>query len=69
MYRGGGGGGKKKIKKFRYEKKEFQSALCMPLGRWTGNNFLFKGGLMGTSRELLLIPKTFIKHVLSLYGL
>ena len=39
---------KKKMKlklKLKYEKKEFQSALFNPLGRWTGNNFLFKGGL------------------------
>ena len=26
-------------------KKKFQSALFSPLGRWTGNDFLFKGGL------------------------
>ena len=25
--------------------KKFQSALFSPLGRWTGNNFLFEGGL------------------------
>ena len=26
-------------------KKKFQSGLFSPLGRWTRNNFLFKGGL------------------------
>ena len=25
--------------------KKFQAALFCPPGRWTGNNFLFKGGL------------------------
>ena len=27
------------------KEKKFQSALFSPLGRWTGNNFLFKVGL------------------------
>ena len=27
------------------KKKKFQSALLDPPGRYTGNNFLFKGGL------------------------
>ena len=27
------------------EKKKIQSALFSPPGRWTGNGFLFKGGL------------------------
>ena len=26
-------------------KKKFQSALLRPVAQWTGNNFLFKGGL------------------------
>ena len=34
----GGGGGDMK--------KKSHSALFSPLGRWTGNNFLYKGGLM-----------------------
>ena len=34
-------GGEKKKKKFL----KFQSALFSPPGRWTGNNYLFKGGL------------------------
>ena len=28
-----------------WKKKEFQSAHFSPPGWWTGNNFLFKGGL------------------------
>ena len=28
----------------KMRKKKFQSALLDPPGRWTGNNFLFKGG-------------------------
>ena len=27
------------------KEKKFQSDLFSPLGQWTGNNFLFKGGL------------------------
>ena len=27
-------------------KKKYQSALFSPLGRWTGNNFSFKVGLV-----------------------
>ena len=47
MYRGKG---KKQKRKFEenLKKKKFQSALFSPLGRWTGNNFLFKGGLTNT---------------------
>ena len=41
---GGGGGGE-------YEKKELQSALFRTLGQWTGNNFLFEGGLVPTLRN------------------
>ena len=37
---------KKKKKGEKKGKKKFQSALFSPLGRWTENNFLFKGGLM-----------------------
>ena len=35
------------------EKKKAQSALLGPLGRWTGNNFSFKGDLIyiPTSRQ------------------
>ena len=33
------------MKEKKKEKKKFQSALISPLGRWTGNTFLFKGGL------------------------
>ena len=28
------------------KKKEFQSALFSPIGWWTGNNFIVKGGLI-----------------------
>ena len=31
---------------FKKQEKKFQSALFSPRGRWTGNNLLFKGGLM-----------------------
>ena len=42
--------------------KKFQSALFSPLGRWTGNNFLFKGGLINcgtyqTSGNVLCLTK------------
>ena len=37
---------KKKNKNENMKKKKFQLALFSPLGRWTGNNFLFKGGPM-----------------------
>ena len=47
MYRGEG---KKKIC-FENIKKEFQSALFRSLWRWTGNNFLFKGGLSITTHS------------------
>ena len=36
---------KKKKKFFEKMQKKFQSALLDPPGRYTGNNFLFKGGL------------------------
>ena len=45
MYRGGGGVNKKKNFNLKDEKRKFQSALLEPPGRYTGNNFLFKGGL------------------------
>ena len=47
MYRGGGG---VKILIFfeNMKKKKFQSAFFIPPGRWSGNNFLFKGGLIET---------------------
>ena len=35
-------------------KKEFQSAPFSPPGRWTGNNFLFKGGLIDTTYSLFI---------------
>ena len=39
-----------KVKFFgKDEKKKFQSAFLDPPGRYTGNNFLFKGGLMLTT--------------------
>ena len=38
-------GEKGKISFENMKKKKFQSALFSPLGRRTGNNFLFKGGL------------------------
>ena len=41
-------------------KKKLQSALFSPLGRWTGNNFLFKGGLwLRTQRQHTLLPLCF----------
>ena len=46
MYMNGGGGEVKKKKKIEnVKKKKLQSALFSPPGRWTGNHFLFKGGL------------------------
>ena len=36
------------------KKKKFQSALFSQLGRWTGNNFLFKGGLRVIQRVDIL---------------
>ena len=54
--------------------KKFQSALFRPLGRWTGNNFLFKGGLVvvgvgviisgwsGTHRTYHSTPCIFTQH-------
>ena len=32
-------------------KKKFQLALFSPLGRWTENTFLFKGGLIDALHE------------------
>ena len=40
------GGGVKKISFENMKTKKFQSALFSPLWRWTGNNSLFKGGLI-----------------------
>ena len=45
---------------FKLYKKKFQSALFSPLRRWTGNNFLFKGGLwLRTQRQSILLPLCF----------
>ena len=69
MYRGGGGGLKKRRK---YDKKkkeeEVPVALFSPLGRWTGNNFLFKGGLMSFSQwsDILLIQELRVSILVSL---
>ena len=38
-------------------KKKFQSALFRPLGRWAGNNFLFKGGLLVPFRNYELLKE------------
>ena len=35
------------------KKKKFQSALLNPLWRSTGNNFLFKGGLMKINLQMV----------------
>ena len=45
-------------------KKEFQSALFSPLGWWTGNNFLFKGGLMGIPLSRLMYITTVCYNVM-----
>ena len=46
MYGGVGGRVPKKNMKIKFEKKKkFQSARSSPPGRWTGNDFLFKGAL------------------------
>ena len=51
----GGGGGGSKNNKYIYLLKmggggESQSALFSPLGRWTGNDFLFEDGLILPAR-------------------
>ena len=37
-------------------KKKSQSALFSPPGRWTGNNFLFKGGLTNMGKNAEITP-------------
>ena len=44
------------------KKKKFQSALFSPHGRWTGNDFLFKGGL--TLSLNAWFPVTFNNRIL-----
>ena len=44
-----------KMKIENMEEKKFQSALFRPLGWWTGNNFLFKAGLMCAYSSQILI--------------
>ena len=55
MYRGEGF--------FKYEKKEFQSALFRPLGRWTGNKFLFQGGLTDLWYVWLCVGMFGLNHI------
>ena len=37
------------------EREKFQSALFSPPGRYTGNNFLFKGGLSADVQRVTVI--------------
>ena len=52
-------------------KKKFQSALLYPLGRSTGNNFLFKGGLksLRPSSNKTCSPAYLLQYVVALYAL
>ena len=43
------------------EQIKFQSALFSPPGRWTGNNFLFKGGLGREDRTGEIYQNSLVK--------
>ena len=52
------------------KKKEFQSALFSPLGLWTGNIFLFKGGLIEINRLVKNSPALhFLSNTIACFNL